>query len=344
MPKLRTPGLIVGAAIVAAALAPSSGQAVGGARAAACTPVKNVEAIIDDSGSMIGTDSNRLRVQAVDLLINALPDGTQLGAIQFGSSFDPATPSASVVFPAEAIGPNAAAMKSALDTQIQGDDGGTDYNAAFETGRAANPGAAARIFLTDGGHNSGEYNNTHLNPPPQGQTPTYVIGFSAGLVRARRSGTADQDRQRHRRPLLPAAGRQRAPVGDERDRDDALVPDAAEDVQRLARAGQDQGAHGEGQLQVQVGAARPLVDEPARQVHDLRHQDRPKGHVVAKSAKKHKKPKKLKVKVKTGSTFAVIKVSRLVKGTLKFKVKAATIGSGAPKVTLTTQVSQSRRR
>ena len=69
-----------------------------------------------------------------------------------------------------------------------------------------------------------------------------------------------------------------------------------------------------------------------------------KGHVVAKSARKHKKPKKLKVKVKTGSTFAVIKVSRLVKGTLKFKVKAATIGSGQPKVTLTTQVSQSRRR
>src|SRR3954468_24880750 len=180
MPKLRTPGLIVGAAIVAAALAPSSGQAVG-ARAAACTPVKNVEAIIDDSGSMTGSDSNRLRVQAMDLLINALPDGTQLGAIQFGSSFDPATPSANVVFPVEAIGPNAAAMKSALDTQIQGDAGGTDYNGAFDTARAADPGAGARIFLTDGGHNAGTYNDTHLNPAPQAQTPTYVIGFSAGL-------------------------------------------------------------------------------------------------------------------------------------------------------------------
>ena len=28
----------------------------------------NIEAIIDDSGSMAGTDSNRLRVQAMDLL------------------------------------------------------------------------------------------------------------------------------------------------------------------------------------------------------------------------------------------------------------------------------------
>src|SRR3954471_21175671 len=188
MPKLRTPGLIVGAAIDAAALAPSSGQAVG-ARAAACTPVKNVEAIIDDSGSMISSDTNRLRVQAMDLLINALDDKTALGAVQFGSSFDPATPSANVVFPVEAIGPNAAAMKSALDTQIQGDDGGTDYNAAFDTARSADPGAQARIFLTDGGHNAGDYNNTHLNPPPQGQTPTYVIGFSAGLA-----GPEDQAR------------------------------------------------------------------------------------------------------------------------------------------------------
>jgi hypothetical protein len=54
--------------------------------------------------------------------------------------------------------------------------------------------------------------------------------------------------------------------------------------------------------------------------------------------------RKLKVKVRTGSTFAVVKFSRLVKGTLRFKVKATTGGSGAPQVTLTTQVSQSRRR
>jgi hypothetical protein len=50
------------------------------------------------------------------------------------------------------------------------------------------------------------------------------------------------------------------------------------------------------------------------------------------------------VRTRTGATFAVVKVSRLVKGTLRFKVKAAKIGSGQPKVTLTTQVSQSRRR
>ena len=38
--------------------------------AAACTQVTNVEAIIDDSSSMGGTDSNRLRIAALDLLIS----------------------------------------------------------------------------------------------------------------------------------------------------------------------------------------------------------------------------------------------------------------------------------
>lgn len=37
-------------------------------------------------------------------------------------------------------------MKAALDAKIQADAGGTDYNAAFNTGRAANPGARARSF------------------------------------------------------------------------------------------------------------------------------------------------------------------------------------------------------
>jgi hypothetical protein len=111
-------GPVVGGLIVAAGAAPSSATAPGA----------------------------RLRVQAMDLLINALDAKTNLGAIEFGSSSDPATPSADVVFPSEPVGPNAAAMKAALDAKIQADAGGTDYNAAFNTGRAANPGARARSF------------------------------------------------------------------------------------------------------------------------------------------------------------------------------------------------------
>src|SRR3954470_5246614 len=179
-PKLL--GLATAGLIAFAVAAPS-------AHAAACQKVTNIEAIVDDSGSMALTDGNRLRVQAMDLLINALDSGTTLGAIEFGSSFDPATePSADAVFGPEPVGPNAAAMRAALDQKIQADAGGTDYNGAFNTARAANPGAQARIFLTDGGHDEGPYANTHLNPSGP-QTPTYVVGFSPGV-----SGGTDQQR------------------------------------------------------------------------------------------------------------------------------------------------------
>ena len=63
------------------------------------------------------------------------------------------------------------------------------------------------------------------------------------------------------------------------------------------------------------------------------------GHVVASRGVRH-----LKVKITKGSTFIVVKVTRLVAGKLPFKVKATKIGSGAPTVVLTTQVSQSKHR
>jgi hypothetical protein len=63
-----------------------------------------------------------------------------------------------------------------------------------------------------------------------------------------------------------------------------------------------------------------------------------KGKTVAVSSRKHK----LKVVTRHGSTFLVVKLSSLVKGTLQFKVRATKIGSGAPKVSLTTQVTQTR--
>ena len=66
------------------------GTGVARPSAAACTRVTNVEAIIDDSGSMAVTDSNRLRVQAMDLLINALDAKTTSAPSSSASSFDPA--------------------------------------------------------------------------------------------------------------------------------------------------------------------------------------------------------------------------------------------------------------
>jgi hypothetical protein len=333
-------GLLVGGAIVAAAAVPSAGTASDARTAAACKPVSNVEAIIDDSGSMSVTDPNRLRVQAMDLLINALNAKTNLGAIEFGSSFDPATPAADIVFPFEPVGTNAAAMKTALDTKIQADAGGTDYNAAFNAGRGANTGAQARIFLTDGGHNSGPYLNTHLNPASQRQTPTYVIGFSGGLAQP-------VDQARLAKIASDTGGKYFA------------LPDASAlqsvmnqiettlTCQSAPRTFRDTLAQGKSKAHsVTIGGKSKSAQlalswtSPLDQFKISGLKIVSNGKVVASSARK----RKLKVKVRTGSTFAVIKLSHLAKGHLRFKVKATRVGSGQPKVALTTQVSQSRHR
>ena len=144
------------------------------------------EAIVDDSGSMAITDPNRLRVQGMNLLIDDLSPNTELGAVEFGSGFESlGIPGAATVFPPGAVGSNASAMRSALDTAIQADNGATDYNAAFAKSDTDNPGADARVFLTDGGHDIGTYNEGHLVH----KVPTYVIGFGAGI-----SPGPDQDR------------------------------------------------------------------------------------------------------------------------------------------------------
>jgi hypothetical protein len=64
-----------------------------------------------------------------------------------------------------------------------------------------------------------------------------------------------------------------------------------------------------------------------------------KGKAVAVAARK----RHLKVTKRHGSTFLVVKLSKLVRGKLRFTVRATKIGSGAPQVALTTQVTQRRR-
>jgi hypothetical protein len=334
--------LAAGLLFLVGALA-DSGRAAGAPAAGSCTPVTNAEAIVDDSGSMVVTDPNRLRVQALDLLINALSSKTNLGAIEFGSSFESATPSADVVFPTEPIGPNAAAMKTALDESIQGDAGGTDYNAAFDTARAANPGAQARIFLTDGGHNAGTYNDTHLNPPPQSQTPTYVVGFSAGL-------SLPEDQARLAKIASDTGGRY-FPLPDSSALQSVMGQIEAElSCQSAPRQFTDELGQGQSKAHsVAIGASTKAVQITLTWASPLDRFKLSGLRLVGKHgpiavAPRPKKPRKLKVSESTSTTFTMLKVSGLRKGTLHFKVKAAVIGSGEPKVTLTTQVGQSAHR
>jgi hypothetical protein len=231
-------------------------------------------------------------------------------------------------------------MKSALDTAIQADNGATDYNAAFDTARSANPGAQARIFLTDGGHNAGTYNDTHLNPAPQAQTPTYVIGFS--------SGVSQPDDQARLAKIASDTGGKYFPLPDSSQLQSVMNQiETTLSCQSAPKAFSDTLAQGKTKThsvsiapttksaQLALSWSSPLDKFTISGLKIIRH-----GKVVATAARK----RKLKVSVKTGSTFSVVKVSRLVKGKLRFNVKATTIGSGQPKVTLTTQVSQSRRK
>ena len=322
------------AGLLAMAVAAASASAAPSA-SAACTPATDIEAIVDDSISMEFTDANRLRVQAMNLLIDTLGKGTTLGAVEFGSEgFE--TPAADTVFPPQPVGPNGNAMRTALDQKIHADNGATDYNAAFAQSDADNPGANARIFLTDGGHDVGTYNNGHLVH----NVPTYVIGFS-GV-----SGAEDQARLQK---IASDTGGQYFPLKDSAQLQSVMnTIEAALTCQTPPRQFTDLLAKGQSKTHsIAIGAATKSVQITLTwtspldkfKLSGLRLVNR--GHLLAVASRPGKKPAKLKVSRTISSTFAVIKVAHLHKGQLRFAVKAATVGSGAPKVSLTTQVGQS---
>jgi hypothetical protein len=152
----------------AAALFPGAAAA-----APACAPATSIAAIIDDSGSMIGNDPREIRRSALELLITKPSNqGKEMGAVEFGEDAD-------LLFAPAPIAAGQAGMLSALggiaSDGTGGRGGATDYNAAFLASATSQPQANARIFLTDGGHNEGRYENLHLGGPP-----TYVIGLNIG--------------------------------------------------------------------------------------------------------------------------------------------------------------------
>lgn len=317
--------------------APSASAASSLASASACSSAKNIEAIIDDSGSMEITDPSRLRVQAMNLLIDDLSPNTLLGAVEFGSGFESlGIPGAATVFPPGAAGANASAMRSALDAAIHADNGATDYNAAFAKSDTDNPGADARVFLTDGGHDIGTYNEAHLVH----KVPTYVIGFGTGI-----SPGPDQARLKK---IAGDTGGKYFPVGDASELQAAMNNiGAALTCQTPPRQFTDTLGKGQSKLHsITVGAATKTLQITLTWASPLDKFKLSGLRLVGKNgliavASRSQPPGKLKVTKTVSSTFAIVRVSKLRKGTLSFKVQAATIGSGASKVTLTTQVGQS---
>jgi von Willebrand factor type A domain len=326
----------VAALVSALALAPGATAEPTALAAATCTPVSNIEAIIDDSGSMSITDPDKLRVAALQLLIDTPGnEKVTLGAVEFGGSFDPSIPSANTIFAPQPIGPNATAMKAALVARILADDGTTDYNAAFARAVADNPNANARIFLTDGAHNAGDFVNGHRGGPP-----TYVIGFSGATL-----GT-DGDRLR----LIASETGGRAFLETEQSNLQSVMNEIGTTLtcqsppktfrDAFTRAGQARAhavklASRAKSAQLTLSWSSPLDQFTLSQVRIVK-----RGRVVAVASRK----RHLRLTTRKGSTFLIVKVGKLTRGKLVFRVRATRIGSGAPSVNLTTQVTQSQRR
>jgi hypothetical protein len=323
-----TVGLLVAGLVAAAAPVAS---------ASTCSSAKNIEAIVDDSGSMAITDKSRLRVQAMNLLIDDLSPSTQLGAVEFGSGFESlGIPAANTVFPPAAVGTGASAMRSALDAAIKADNGATDYNGAFAKSDADNPSADARVFLTDGGHDVGAYNEAHLTH----KVPTYVIGFGSGV-------SSSEDQQRLKKIAGDTGGKYFQVQGASQLQAAMNSIGAALTCQTPPRQFTDMLKQGQSKLHsITVGAATKTLQITLTwsspldkfKVSGLRLVGR-NGLIAV--ASRSRPPGKLKVTKTTSSTFTIVKVSKLRKGTLRFSVKAAKVASGAPKATLTTQVGQS---
>jgi hypothetical protein len=224
-------------------------------------------------------------------------------------------------------------MKSSLDTLIQADNGATDYNGAFAKADADNPTSQARIFLTDGGHDEGEYKEAHLAH----NVPTYVVGFGSGLA-------APEDQARLKK-IAADTGGQLFELEDNSSLQAAMTKiEAALTCQTPPREFNDLLKLGQSKTHsIPVGASTKALQIVLSWTSSLDKFKLGGLRLVAKGkviAAARPKVRKLQVKKQSGQTFLVAKVSGLRKGTLRFSVKAAKVGSGEPKVKLTTQVGR----
>lgn len=324
------------ATILVALFALSPSSAIAGT---ACTPATNIEAIIDDSGSMGGTDFNALRVQGLKLLMAKSENAQKtLGAIEFGGgTFDPiADPNAINVFLPGVIGPNAAAFGAALDANIKADHGTTDYNSAFALANTHNPNATARIFLTDGGHNEGDYADGHKGGPR-----TFVIGLGIGAV------LTSPESVRLQQIATDTGGTYYPNVTQSTLQ--ARMNDISDELNCFAKA---QSFTDIFTKLTQTKTRTVKIGSKSKSITLVLTWDNPLdkftiGSIVEtiRGGRKLKGSRRLKVTRTEGATFLNVKISGLKKGKLKFKLRPLALGSGQlTGVTLTTQATQSRRR
>ena len=139
-----------------------------------CRAVTKLGVIVDDSGSMAEFDPGRLRVAALELLLDKERNaGERLGAVEFGDVAEQLFPP--VLLGSETFERDRRMLGRLIDERVQADAGSTNYNAAFAGAQTIDPDAEAVVFITDGGHNVGRFRALHRNGPP-----TFVIGVGIG--------------------------------------------------------------------------------------------------------------------------------------------------------------------
>jgi hypothetical protein len=308
-----------------------------------CVATRNVEAIIDDSGSMAGTDPGDLRRRALAIML-AKPrnEGDVLGALEFGSEANP-------LFAPESIQEDEVpALIKRLRTLIEADNGGTNYNAAFASVAEENPAAGARVFITDGGHNEGEYTGGHAGGPP-----TYVLGLEIGRkgVDAKRLARIAEDTKGEYYPnvddedLQPIMGRidskLNCDIGIE---DYPFTFDDEEDTSEEETDLED----GTFSSDVTISWDDPDDDLDIEEiVLERRGNRKPIARLGRKTIKRALKSGdrlgggQLKVQGRSGYTFETLRVNGLEDGVLVVKLGASKLRGKSHAVT---QVTQSRRR
>lgn len=336
------------------------------ATSSACKLKNNLEAIIDDSGSMGFTDEKRLRVRALELLVDTPGNEKKaLGGLEFGTDAVP-------LFGPAPIGPNRDAIKATLNAAIQDDQGLTDYNDAFALAAGHNPGADGRIFLTDGGHNEGVYAEAHRNGPP-----VYVIGL--GFV----SGSEDEQRlqriaaetgglylatqdsselQAAMNEINAAVNCQAKPVKyedvfnstGEQKRHAFGVGRQIKSVQFAISWGDAQDSFDIGGFKIVRGGrvvARGVSPERFREIRrkargstaQVSHRGGDRSHRRA-HRRKRQRPRLMVAVKRRGPTFVTVKVRGVVPGKMRFQTKARQVSEPGTGVQLTTQASRSRRK
>jgi hypothetical protein len=300
-----------------AVLAMGSGASgAGAAPLPNCAVANNLEAIIDDSGSMSFTDADRFRVDMVNILA-ALNPTKEMGGVEFGSDAVP-------LFLANPIGPNLNTIKTALNA-VQADNGGTDYEQGFTVANSQNPGANARIFLSDGAPN--------FDPSPSvWQSPnikTYVVGFGTvdptvlAQIASDTGGPAPFN-VTNTAQLRTVAAIVNARINCETD---------PIQITKTLKSGQVKGLS----FAADGNTAQVVTSwTPGSKIQVFGFTQGGGGHASAVAQSAKKRGGQIKAKQTRGGSYAVINLSHIHKGRVRFKIKAK---KAAGKVAVTTAIS-----